>query len=146
MSTYKGKYYKVELIKANNNYECAISGESIIKGEHYLSLRLENGTQRLCANGRDSYTPTETIRIHRSMLGAHTVENLLELTGLFRTTEERLLLENKKLHVENHELLLANARLGGDLLKCQLDVSECKQMLNNSIGYRCILKAEVCKK
>jgi len=138
MSTYKGKYYKVELVRANNDYECAISGEIIEKGDHYLNIRLENGIQRPCANGRDMYTPTDTIRVHRSVLAENSINDILDLTGAFRTKEEQLLLENRKLHVENRELL-------GDLLKCRLDISECKQMLNNSRGGQCILKAEACK-
>jgi len=127
MSTYKGKYYKVELVRANNEYECAISGQIIERGDHYLNIRLENGIQRPCANGRDMYTPTDTIRVHRSILAEYSINDILDLTGAFRTKEEQLLLENRKLHVENNELRVHNRRLQSELTKYQVKALQAVQ-------------------
>jgi hypothetical protein len=99
MATYKGKYYKLNLVKAQRDYTCAVSGVSIPRGDHYLCIEIEDSCQRV---GRHQlmYTPTETLRISKRVLAANTIEEILDATNRFQTDSERLV----ELKAENAEL------------------------------------------
>ena len=114
MAKYKGKYYKVDLVKANHEYKCDITKKTICKGEHYLNLQIEIGPEK---TGRSiySYTPTETLHISKIVLATRNMEEILDATGRFRSKEEKLV----QLYADNQRLARANIELKQKLKDCQ---------------------------
>ena len=88
MPTYKGKYYKFDVVKANNDYECAVSTTHINKGEYYIRLEVENGP--LVMNKYTTYRITTPIRVSKVAFANLSTDDLLDATGKFETASERV--------------------------------------------------------
>ena len=111
MPRYKGKYYTLSIVKANRQYECPISKRTIERGSHYLNIMIEANNQPAYLH----YMVTDTYRVHSTLWGNHTIEQILDLTGAFKSEleklYEKLYLEAELMKRDNELLKLKNDEL-----------------------------------
>jgi len=97
---YNGKYYKPTIVRAMNDYTCAVSTYLIKKGDYYLNLAVEDESSSRPA-AQLGYVPTKTVRVAKEIFGRFSMEAILDRTGLFHTETDRLL---RELRAENRQL------------------------------------------
>ena len=111
MPRYKGKYYTLSIVKANEQYECPISKRTIERGSYYLNIMIEANNQPQYLH----YMVTDTYRVHPTLWGNHTIEQILDLTGAFKSEleklYEKLYLEAELMKRDNELLKLKNDEL-----------------------------------
>ena len=131
MSNYRGKYYKAELLKARQNYVCAISNWPIYKGEHYLCLSIENGNNCYSSLG---YIPTEVVRVSKQVLASYTMDEILDATNRFETDCDKYVRRITALQKENtflHEAVDALRKISRE---CLIEKSALKDRANKIFG------------
>jgi len=147
MSSYNGKYYKPTIVKAMNDYECAVSGLLIKKGDYYLNLAVDDETASR-SSAALGYIPTKTVRVAKQIFGFKPMEEILDRTGLFLVEKERKRIE--RLEKENVSLNKLISSLTSSLAECrkeciilQIDAAEKEPTKSTNIKECKIWLAEI---
>lgn len=99
MATYNGKYYKPTLVKANQEWQCAITKRRIPKGEYYLHITVGTEVTRMGKYGTP-YNETGYLRVSKHTLSEMSMLDILDASDMFLSKDDhirKLIDENKYL-------------------------------------------------